>query len=621
MTADRRADAARPGAGSGTHRLPTRGPDSYNEAYDDPTVVLPPTQQLLGNYRLIGRLGEGGMGVVYKGLDVHGDPVAVKVLRDHIAHDAGARERLRREVSTLVRVKSPNVASFLDAEVDGERPYLVTSFVPGAPLDEVVEEDGPFGAARLARLGRGLADALGAIHAAGIVHRDLKPGNVLLVGDDPVLIDFGIAHVADDARLTSTGLVMGTPGYLSPEIVEGAEVTQATDWWGWAATLAYAASGQPPFGRGPMTVVLDRVSRGQADLTGVEPRLRPLLQAALNPDPAARPAAQEVLAELDVFASGGQTGHIPMRATKPPTEAISRPTTFRQQAAPVTGKPATAFVPSPRSSAPDTERLRGATPGTERLPYDRGAGQRSAPVGFEPREQRRPQPSPQGDRPVPSLPPGKFVPPPDPRIGQPARTGTLAALAAAAVGITALWPTVGFVLVVLWAIAARWCDKTVTSMVLRRFSGGRRKSDGFVAAVTSPWHGVLAALATVLTVLIPAFVGACAAAVVALAWSMTQGGSAYLARPAPLGVGMLIALLVMWWGPGGIPLRRGSRSIVRGVIRGKPLTQIIVGVLIAIAIICGLWALTHLSSGANWWPFQTDSSVPMQGVLPNLPGR
>src|SRR5579875_1108575 len=254
MTANRRPEPMPPGDG-GTHRLPViQGADDRERRAD---------QDRIGDYQLIRKIGEGGMGVVYKALDEDGRAVAVKVLRAHIAHDRSARERLRREVSTLVRVKSPHVASFLDADVDGESPFLVTSFVPGAALDEVVEDDGPFGAARLARLGRGLADALGAIHDAGIVHRDLKPGNVLMVGDDPVLIDFGIAHVADDSRLTSTGLVMGTPGYLSPEIVEGEEVTQATDWWGWAATLVYAASGHSPFGRGPMPVVLDRVCRGE----------------------------------------------------------------------------------------------------------------------------------------------------------------------------------------------------------------------------------------------------------------------------------------------------------------------------------------------------------------------
>ncbi|MFC6703931.1 serine/threonine-protein kinase [Flexivirga alba] len=309
MTADRRSDSGASGV-AGTHRLPViQGADDSDQRAD---------QDRIGDYELIRKIGEGGMGVVYKALDADGQAVAVKVLRAHIAHDRGARERLRREVSTLVRVKSPHVAPFLDADVDGDNPYLVTSFVPGASLDEVVEDDGPFGAARLARLGRGLADALGAIHKAGIVHRDLKPGNVLMVGDDPVLIDFGIAHVADDSRLTSTGLVMGTPGYLSPEIVEGDEVSEATDWWGWAATLAYAASGRAPFGRGPMPVVLDRVCRGEYDLSGVDPRLRPLLEAALDPDATRRPAAGEVLAALDIFAGGGDTGEIPVLAQRRP---------------------------------------------------------------------------------------------------------------------------------------------------------------------------------------------------------------------------------------------------------------------------------------------------------------
>src|SRR4029453_18170918 len=147
--------------------------------------------------------------------------------------------------------------------------------------------------------------ALRGIPGADVIHRDLKPGNVLLLDGDPVLIDFGIAHVADDVRITMTGLVMGTPGYLSPEVVEGAPVTEATDWWGWAATLAYAASGAPPFGRGPMDVVLSRVSRGEADLTGVDARLSPLLAAALSPDPARRPPTGEVVAALERYASGG----------------------------------------------------------------------------------------------------------------------------------------------------------------------------------------------------------------------------------------------------------------------------------------------------------------------------
>jgi len=260
--------------------------------------------QRIGPYRLIQPLGEGGMGVVHLALDPSGRAVAIKVLREHIAHDREARNRLRREVETLARVQDARVAAVLDADTEGPRPYIVTRYVPGPALDRVVSENGPLLGEALLRLGRGLWDALNAIHAAGVIHRDLKPANVVLLDGDPVVIDFGIAHVADDIRLTMTGLVMGTPGYLSPEVVEGAPVTEATDWWGWAATLAFAASGAPPFGRGPMDVVLDRVRRGQADLSGVDQRLAPLLQAALSPIPNARPQADEVIQALDRYAAG-----------------------------------------------------------------------------------------------------------------------------------------------------------------------------------------------------------------------------------------------------------------------------------------------------------------------------
>ncbi|HWI33844.1 MAG TPA: serine/threonine-protein kinase, partial [Lapillicoccus sp.] len=251
--------------------------------------TVAPGVDRLGPYRLVSRLGEGGMGVVHLGLDAHGRAVAIKVLRPHVAYDPEARWRLEREVDTLTRICSERVAAVIDSDIAGDRPYLVTRYVAGPSLDDVVTDEGPLSADQLVLLGRGLVEALEAIHAVGVVHRDLKPGNVLLEDGEPVVIDFGIAHIADDVRLTSGGLVMGTPGYLSPEVIGGSPVTQATDWWGWAATLAFAASGRPPFGRGPMDVVLGRVNRGEADLTGVDGRLSPLLAAALSPDPALRP--------------------------------------------------------------------------------------------------------------------------------------------------------------------------------------------------------------------------------------------------------------------------------------------------------------------------------------------
>ena len=192
---------------------------------EDDETEQPPVHARLGEYRLVQRLGEGGMGVVHLALDRHGRAVAIKVLRQHIAHDPDARARLTREVSTLSRITSPRVAPIIDADVDGPTPYIVTRYVPGPSLDDYVAERGLLPPADLHRVASGLAEALDAIHSAGVVHRDVKPGNVLLVDGDPVLIDFGIAHVADDIRLTMTGLVMGTPGYLAPEVVGGDDVT------------------------------------------------------------------------------------------------------------------------------------------------------------------------------------------------------------------------------------------------------------------------------------------------------------------------------------------------------------------------------------------------------------
>jgi predicted Ser/Thr protein kinase len=263
------------------------------------------TPDRLGPYRLLDRIGEGGMGVVYLARDPEQRSVAIKILRPAVAGDPNARRRLAREVETMRRVRSPFVAEVIDTDVTGDTPYIVTRYVPGRTLDEVVTEEGPLSGARLVRLASGLAEALAAIHSAGVVHRDLKPGNVMMLNGDPVVIDFGIAQALDSTRLTMTGMFMGTPGYLSPEVIEGHNSTSFSDVHAWGATVAFAATGRPPFGTGSYETIFYRIVNGQPDLAGVAPPMAGLLRSAMRRDPASRPAASQLrlqAAALDVRA-------------------------------------------------------------------------------------------------------------------------------------------------------------------------------------------------------------------------------------------------------------------------------------------------------------------------------
>ncbi|MEU4541281.1 protein kinase [Streptosporangium sp. NPDC023825] len=252
----------------------------------------------LGPYRLLRRLGEGGMGVVHLAVDPQGRQVAVKVLRAEVAGDDVARRRLSREVETMRRVRSEYIAEVLDADVTGHRPYIVTRYIAGRPLDEVVKQDGPMELPALLRVAYGVASALAAVHSVGVIHRDLKPGNVLILDGEPVLIDFGIAQAVDATRLTQTGMFIGTPGYLAPEIIEGHEAGPEVDVHAWAGTLVFAATGLPPFGKGTLEMIFYNITAGKANVDAVPQALQPILRAALQRDPARRPAAAELAAQV-----------------------------------------------------------------------------------------------------------------------------------------------------------------------------------------------------------------------------------------------------------------------------------------------------------------------------------
>ena len=252
----------------------------------------------VGPYTLLAKIGEGGMGVVHLARRGDGPRVALKVLRSHIVGDDEARQRLAREVASLQRIRSRWVAEIVDADPWAEVPYVATRYVPGLSLHDHAQQEGPIVGADLLWFAGSLAEGLAAVHAAGVLHRDVKPSNVLMEGRTPIVIDFGLARVADDPRLTHTGWLLGTPGYLAPEILYGDDASPASDLHSWGATVAFAATGRAPFGRGPSMAIMDRVRRGEHDLTGLEGPLLDVVTATLDPEPTRRPTLEAVLAWL-----------------------------------------------------------------------------------------------------------------------------------------------------------------------------------------------------------------------------------------------------------------------------------------------------------------------------------
>ncbi|MEV3979275.1 protein kinase [Nonomuraea sp. NPDC049758] len=296
----------------------------------------------VGPYSLVERLGRGGMGEVYLATTRRGEQVALKVLHD-LAEDEMSRVRLEREVRALRRVESPYVAKVLDADLSCARPYLVMEHIEGVTLLERVRQSGPLDLGQLVHMAQGIAAALAIIHAAGVVHRDLKPGNIIMGTEGPVLIDFGIAQVLDATRLTMTGTFLGTPGYTAPEIFADEQVDSPADVHAWAATVAFAATGRPTFGRGTAEAQMYAVLNGQADLKGVPVALLPLVRAALNREPGKRPTAALLADRLSRLAkaTNGPDGDAPAAA-----EEASRGESARGRA-----NGTTAEVPAPRGRA------------------------------------------------------------------------------------------------------------------------------------------------------------------------------------------------------------------------------------------------------------------------------
>ncbi|MBW1603998.1 serine/threonine protein kinase [Streptomyces sp. JJ66] len=317
----------------------------------------------VGGYRLLGRLGSGGMGRVYLGRSRGGRTVAVKVVHARFAADEEFRARFRREVDAARRVGGEWSAPVLDADPAADVPWVATGYVAGPDLARAVTRYGPLPARTVRALGAGLAEALATVHTRGLLHRDVKPSNVLLTLDGPRLIDFGIARATDATTpMTATGVAIGSPGYMSPEQVLGREVSTATDVFSLGAVLAFVATGQPPFPGDAPAVLLYKVVHEPPELEGLEGPLRELVSACLAKESAGRPDVAEVARDL-----AGPAGAVALISggwlPSPVMEEVSRQAVALldlETEDPKTAPPGGAFGPPPRfSDLPTSPRAPG----------------------------------------------------------------------------------------------------------------------------------------------------------------------------------------------------------------------------------------------------------------------
>ena len=482
-----------------------------------------PVGTALGGYVLQGVLGQGASGTVYRAKDADGLVVAFKLLHPNLAVDAAARQRLRREVELLQRIKAPSVARVVDAETQQAEAFVVTELIEGTSLEHYLAQHGPFPSQDLARLADDLVQAVDLIHQAGVVHRDLKPSNVMLRPDGSVvLIDFGLAQEDNWSRLTGTGLIAGTPGFVAPELLRGAEVGPGADRWAAAALLLSAATGRPPFGTGTVETVLARVLEGDADTDGLDQALAGWLRRAVLPDPAARLGLEPLVVGLSALARGEEA--------LPPTLVASQVA----DAGPVPaagGAPWTALDTAPLwQDQPVAEAWPGAEAPRPAQGADPGPGQGLWPAGLGTQWQG----------------PG----------AQPKATPVVSLalwLLASAWAMHWLWPAGLSAVVVLLLGRTAWVGNRAVLARQRRF--GSRRLDPARTAVGLPWY-----LLQALVGLLPGLVlgGAVAAGGYWLAQRHTTWDLAIVG-----GIAVATASLLAWWGPASSPTRFGQRLVLR----------------------------------------------------------
>ncbi len=525
------------------------------------------------------------MGVVHLARRPGGERVALKMLRPHIVGDEEARARLAREVGSLSRVRSAWVAEIVDADPWADIPYVATRYVPGLSLHDHVGEEGPIEADDLLWFAACLAEGLASVHAVGVLHRDIKPSNVLMEGRTPILIDFGLARVADDPKLTHTGWLLGTPGYLAPEILYGEDATPAADVHSWAATVAFAATGSPPFGRGPSMAIMDRVRRGEFDLSGMTGPLRDVVAGSLRPDPLERPSLDAILAWLRPQTTRPQPLLVP-----PPVGADDDPFTVPLS---IAGPPAPDGLTRPETAPPQTLMLPGSEPPAP-APPTIGYLDPPSPLAAKPLPQRLDHPWEQAWDQAAAHPPAK------PPLAERIRRGTLVFAGALLVGAAcaaAPWVAAAVIVTIVWLLRSGSLAGTAAGD--RRLRRGRKWYDGAQLVVHTPWHLVQSIPGTLMLVL---WAAGLAVSVALICYAVAAADGVTLFASGVVLAGSL------WWGPGGSRLRSPVNRAVVPVAKSGGLW--VAGLVLLLVAAAGL-GLVAADRSVSWWP---DKDQPFRNV-------